>query len=77
MKKFGTVILTGLFTCINLFSQSTELKIDVTYIANAGFLIESSGKKVLIDALFKNGWNTYLTPCRFNCIKNNKPTGSF
>ena len=37
-------------------------KIEVTYIANAGFLIESSGKKILIDALFKNGWNTYLVP---------------
>ena len=39
-----------------------QKKIDVTYIANAGFLIESGGKKVIIDALFKNGWNTYLVP---------------
>lgn len=41
---------------------SGQEKIDVTYIANAGFLIESGGKKVLIDALFNNGWNTYLVP---------------
>lgn len=62
MKKSGSVILAGLLICLNLFSQSTDSKIDVTYIANAGFLVESSGKKILIDALFKNGWNTYLTP---------------
>jgi L-ascorbate metabolism protein UlaG (beta-lactamase superfamily) len=55
---FCLVILTDLILqpC---FGQD---KIDVTYIANAGFLIESSGKKILIDALFKNGWDTYLTP---------------
>ena len=62
MKKLGTVCLTVLLICLNIFSQRTENKIDVTYIANVGFLIESSGKKLLIDALFKNGWNTYLTP---------------
>jgi L-ascorbate metabolism protein UlaG (beta-lactamase superfamily) len=39
-----------------------QKKIDVTYIANAGFLIESSNKKIIIDALFKNGWNSYLIP---------------
>ncbi len=34
----------------------------VTYIANEGFLIEAAGKKVLIDALFDNGFGTYLAP---------------
>jgi L-ascorbate metabolism protein UlaG (beta-lactamase superfamily) len=62
MKKFEAVILTCLLICLNLFSQSTQSKIDVTYIANEGFLIESNGKKLLIDALFNIGWNTYLTP---------------
>ena len=62
MKRTSAFILFGLLFSLNLFSQSTEYKIDVTYIANAGFLIESGGKKVLIDALFKNGWNTYLVP---------------
>lgn len=57
-----SVVLTGLLVSMELFSQRTEYKIDVTYIANAGFLIESGGKKILIDALFDNGWNTYLTP---------------
>ncbi len=36
--------------------------IDVIYIANEGFLIESSGKKILIDALFNKGWDNYLIP---------------
>jgi L-ascorbate metabolism protein UlaG (beta-lactamase superfamily) len=62
MKKLMSVVLTGILISMELFSQTTEYKIDVTYIANAGFLIESDGKKILIDALFKNGWNTYLTP---------------
>jgi hypothetical protein len=55
MKKFEAVILTCLLICLNLFSQSTQSKIDVTYIANEGFLIESNGKKLLIDALFNIG----------------------
>lgn len=60
--KTATVFLAGLLINLNLFSQSADSKIDVTYIANAGFLVESNGKKILIDALFNNGWNTYLTP---------------
>jgi len=57
-------VLFLLIMLANLVFQpcSGQKKIDVTYIANAGFLIESGGKKVLIDALFKNGWNTYLVP---------------
>lgn len=62
MKKIGFVFLTGLLTCLNLTSQSIESKMDVTYIANAGFLIESSGKKIIIDGLFNTGWNSYLIP---------------
>jgi hypothetical protein len=62
LKKLGVVGITVLLICLNLFSQRTENKIDITYIANSGFLIESSGKKILIDALFNKGWNTYLTP---------------
>jgi L-ascorbate metabolism protein UlaG (beta-lactamase superfamily) len=36
--------------------------IKVTYIANAGFLVESSTRKVLIDGLFQEGYGQYLTP---------------
>jgi len=61
MKKiafFLFLILTNLID-LSCFGQN---QIDVTYIANAGFLIESNDKKVLIDALFKNGWDNYLIP---------------
>lgn len=36
--------------------------ITVTYIANAGFLIEAAGRKVLIDALFDGGQPDYMAP---------------
>ncbi|MCK4920158.1 MAG: MBL fold metallo-hydrolase [Bacteroidales bacterium] len=39
-----------------------QQKIDVTYIANSGFLIESEGKQIIIDALFNTGWDNYLIP---------------
>lgn len=39
-----------------------QKKIDITYIANSGFLFETSGKQILIDALFKQGWGNYLIP---------------
>jgi L-ascorbate metabolism protein UlaG (beta-lactamase superfamily) len=62
MNRLAVFFLTGLLISMKLFSQGTEPKIDVTYIANAGFLIESSGKKVIIDGLFNTGWNSYLIP---------------
>lgn len=47
------------FICSSGFGQQ---KMDVTYIANSGFLIESGNKSVIIDALFKQGWDNYLVP---------------
>lgn len=58
------IVLFSLLLLANLIIQpcSGQGKLEVTYIANAGFLIESRGKKILIDALFKNGWGNYLIP---------------
>lgn len=39
-----------------------QKNIDVTYIANSGFLLESEGKQIIIDGLFKQGWGDYLIP---------------
>ncbi|MBA4318200.1 MAG: hypothetical protein C0412_07350 [Flavobacterium sp.] len=50
--------------------------IEVTYIANSGFLIEMGNKKILIDALFKNGLNYYPAPSletRNNMVKGIAP----
>lgn len=51
----GEIPLTGSI-------QTDKGKIEVTYIANSGFLIEMGNKKILIDALFKNGLNYYPAP---------------
>ncbi|MDX2415629.1 MAG: MBL fold metallo-hydrolase [Bacteroidales bacterium] len=58
------IVFIPFFLLANIiFSPSYgQNQIDVTYIANSGFLIESNGKQVLIDALFENGWDSYLTP---------------
>ncbi|PLX21326.1 MAG: hypothetical protein C0599_08115 [Salinivirgaceae bacterium] len=59
-----TNIIFILIISVNLICSSGfgQQKVDVTYIANSGFLIESNGKQIIIDGLFKQGWDTYLTP---------------
>lgn len=42
--------------------NSQHKRVEVTYIGNCGFLICSNGKKILIDALFSKGFDTYMTP---------------
>lgn len=71
------IILTFLLT-INLICTSCfgQQKIDVTYIANSGFLIETDNKSIIIDGLFKQGWETYLTPSDsvvFNIVNQRTP----
>jgi len=46
--------------CFVSLVQSQELRI--TYIGNEGVLIEGSGQKVMIDALFDNYYKPYLSP---------------
>ena len=54
----------------NLFLVSLVLKsndnqvdsIEITYIANCGFLLEMDSKKIIIDGLFTEGYNRYTTP---------------
>ncbi len=47
-KALFFAVLSGFFFCSSL----EESSLDVTYVANEGFLLESAGKKVLIDATF-------------------------
>ncbi|MCE7996171.1 MAG: MBL fold metallo-hydrolase [Roseivirga sp.] len=56
MKYFLTSLLS--IFCVSAFSQS----LSITYIANEGVLIESAGKKVIIDALFDKYYDAYLFP---------------
>jgi L-ascorbate metabolism protein UlaG (beta-lactamase superfamily) len=38
--------------------------IDVTYIGNAGFMVTAGPHKVLVDAMYDQGWDHYLVPSR-------------
>ncbi len=58
-KFLVALVMISSFFLVSCIGQK---KIDITYVANSGFLIESEGQKILIDALFKQGWDTYLTP---------------
>jgi L-ascorbate metabolism protein UlaG (beta-lactamase superfamily) len=58
-KLFLTLIITAvIFTPAN----SQQRTVEVTYIANCGFMIRINDKKILIDALFKVGPENYLSP---------------
>ena len=49
MLKNHIIILIVLFLSIQSYSQVTA---DVYYVSNDGFLIETQGKKILVDAIF-------------------------
>ncbi len=52
--------LLSLLSIVSVSALSQQLTI--TYIANEGVLIESAGKKVIIDALFDKFYDDYLHP---------------
>jgi L-ascorbate metabolism protein UlaG (beta-lactamase superfamily) len=56
--KFFVFLL--LLANISVVSFSQQKKIDITYIANCGFLIKTNDKQLVIDALFKEGFDNYL-----------------
>ena len=45
----------------NQFFRLKEM-VSVTYVANEGFLVSGHGRKVLIDAIFTNGYGYFQTP---------------
>lgn len=70
MRKtlINLVVLLNLISFLNCRNSSPDRNksqaapsLDVTYIANEGFLISSPSKKILIDALFRLGYE-YMTP---------------
>jgi len=59
VKKIFNLFILSFFFLVSAYSQDNKSKLEVTYIANEGFLIESGNGKVLIDALFggiKGDW---------------------
>ena len=61
MNKVLIFLIFILFCYTNLWNQDTP-SLEVTYIANEGFMVRAGEKSILIDALFKNGFNMYLVP---------------
>ncbi len=63
------LIVAAVFSGNDVYSGSKPAQkkqkkdaVEVTYIANAGFMVASGGKKVMFDALNKNPWNYRNTP---------------
>jgi L-ascorbate metabolism protein UlaG (beta-lactamase superfamily) len=59
-----TVLISSLIVSFSIliFPQPGPKELHITYIANEGFLLSTPGKKVIIDALFKEGYGFFLTP---------------
>lgn len=55
VTRRAVVALVTLLVCV-----SAHAEVKVTYVANAGVLVEGGDKKVLIDALFDEGINGYM-----------------
>jgi len=51
--------------------------IDITYIANEGFLISSRGSKVLIDGIFTEGFGRFQTPTAETLAKESQASPPF
>ncbi|HEY9429857.1 MAG TPA: MBL fold metallo-hydrolase [Blastocatellia bacterium] len=49
-------------TDATLQSGAHENHLEITYLANEGFLISGAGKKILLDALFREGVKGYAAP---------------
>lgn len=60
--KRKAIIIFLLLSYFTVSSFAQQKKIDVTYVGNAGFLIEIGNKKILIDALFKGFEGDYNLP---------------
>jgi L-ascorbate metabolism protein UlaG (beta-lactamase superfamily) len=68
------IILAFIFPILQVQAQTpNHTQLEITYIANAGFLIEYGSKKVLIDAI--HSWpNFQSTPDEvYNNLRQNKP----
>ncbi len=66
MKYYTIIIFSIILIGNNVFSKNdnthSQDSISITYIANAGFLVEMSGKKIVFDGFFKDGFEKYEFP---------------
>ena len=75
MKMRLLFLLAAAGIILSTFSFAQTKKLNVTLIANEGFLISSASKTVLIDALFSYGYNYFQIPDKNSIedILNGKP----
>ncbi len=59
---FLLMLLTAGCATVSAPAEDKPGVLKTTYLGNEGFLIEGGGKKVLIDALFDNGFDRFDTP---------------
>lgn len=63
MKRSAALMIYLLLFDLGIcFSQVANRDLKITYLANEGFLLASSKHKVLIDALFSNGYGAFAVP---------------
>jgi L-ascorbate metabolism protein UlaG (beta-lactamase superfamily) len=66
MKYFTLIVCFIILNKENVLSQTnyeqTQDSISITYIANAGFLVEMNDKKIAFDAFFKESFGKYDCP---------------
>ena len=60
--KNKAIIIFLLLSYITVTSYAQQNKVEVTYVGNAGFLLNIGDKKILIDALFKGFEGNYELP---------------
>jgi L-ascorbate metabolism protein UlaG (beta-lactamase superfamily) len=58
----ASVVKSDIIELEGAVNKKSEIK--VTYIANMGFMVSSSSKTVLIDALFDEGFGSYALPSK-------------
>lgn len=66
MKYFTIIIFTIILNQNNVLSQTNykqpQDSISITYIANAGFLVEMNDKKIVFDSFFKESFDKFDCP---------------
>jgi 7,8-dihydropterin-6-yl-methyl-4-(beta-D-ribofuranosyl)aminobenzene 5'-phosphate synthase len=58
-------------------AASAACPAEITYIANEGFMIECGGKKVLVDAMFDEGYGQFMVPARDVRVKMTRAEAPF
>lgn len=63
MRIFLVLVITLFTVCISeLFAQGPQNKLQITYVANEGYLLQTPRHKLLIDAIFTESYGIFDVP---------------